>query len=160
MVFSGCHYRRNSRFVYGLIGWFLVFHATFNDISFISWRSVLLMEKKLSHEVVSSFLHLAMNGVRTHTFSGDMDELHRQLKIQLPYDDDHDGPLFIEETATFLLYMIYLPRRQLWDFSNSHYRMNLRYTLKLSFENKRLNILGLRFRIEITVYCVIDTLEL
>ena len=62
-------------------------------------------------------------------------------------------------TGTSLFYMIYLPRRQLWDFSNSHYRMNLRYALKLSFENKGLNILGLRFRIEIRVCCVIDTLE-
>jgi len=83
--------------------------------------------------------------------------LHRQSKIQLPYDHDHDGPVFIEGTGIFMLYMIYLLRRQLWDFSN--YRMNLRYTLKLSFENKGLNILGLRFRIEITVCCVIDTLE-
>ena len=85
--------------------------------------------------------------------------MHRQSKIQLPYDDDHEGPLFIEGTGTFLLCMIYLLRRQLWDFSNSHYRMHLRYALKLSFVNKGLNILGLRFHIEISVGCVIDTLE-
>jgi hypothetical protein len=56
-----------------------------------------------------------------------------------------------------MLYMIYLLRRQLWDISN--YRMHLRYALKLSFENKGLNILGLRFHIEISIGCVIDTLE-
>ena len=45
MVFSGFHCCRNSRFVYRLVGWFMVFNATFNDISVISWRSVLLVEK-------------------------------------------------------------------------------------------------------------------
>ena len=29
----------------GLVGWFMVFNATFNIISAISWRSVLLVEE-------------------------------------------------------------------------------------------------------------------
>jgi hypothetical protein len=29
----------------GLVGWLMVFNATFNNISVISWRSVLLMEE-------------------------------------------------------------------------------------------------------------------
>ena len=63
----------------------LVFNATFNNISVISWRSVLLVEETgvlgenhrpvgshgqtLSHNVVSSTPPI--NGVRTHNFSGD-----------------------------------------------------------------------------------------
>ena len=64
----------------------MVFNATFNNISVISWRSVLLVEeteylekttdlsqvtdKTLSHNVVSSTPRLS--GVRTHNISGDM----------------------------------------------------------------------------------------
>jgi hypothetical protein len=60
---------------------FMVFNATFNNISVISWRSVLLVEETgvpgenhrpiasnwqtLSHNVVSSTLHLS--GIRTHS---------------------------------------------------------------------------------------------
>ena len=66
----------------------MVFYATFNNISVISWWSVLLVEKtelpgkttdlsqvtdKLYH------MHLAMNGVRTHNFSGDRHCLHGYL---------------------------------------------------------------------------------
>ena len=58
----------------------MVFNATFNNISVISWRSVLLMEETgvpeenhrqtLSHNVVLSTPHLSE--VRTHNVSGDL----------------------------------------------------------------------------------------
>jgi len=69
----------------------MVFNATFNNISVISWRSVLLVEENgvpggdhrpaashwqtLSHYVVSSTHRL--RGIRTHNVSGDMHWLHR-----------------------------------------------------------------------------------
>jgi len=63
----------------------MVFNATFNNISAISWWSVLLVEEteypekttvlsqvndKLYHMMLYR-VYLAMNGVRTHNFSGD-----------------------------------------------------------------------------------------
>jgi len=69
----------------------MVFNATFNNISVISWRSVYWWRKpeyteknhrsaashwqNLSHYVVSSIPRLSR--VRTHNFSGDMHWLHR-----------------------------------------------------------------------------------
>jgi hypothetical protein len=70
----------------GLGGRVMVFNATFNNISVISWRSFLLVQETrvpgenhrsvashcqtLSHNVVSSTPRLS--GIRTHNVSGDM----------------------------------------------------------------------------------------
>jgi hypothetical protein len=61
----------------------MVFNTTFNNISVISWQSVLLVEEtgvpRENHRPVASQIyhillnriHLTMRGIQTHYFSGD-----------------------------------------------------------------------------------------
>jgi hypothetical protein len=53
----------------------MVFNATFNNISAISWWSVLLVEEtgipRESHRPAQVTDNLAMSGIRTQNFSGD-----------------------------------------------------------------------------------------
>ena len=51
-------------------GWFMVFYATFNNISVLSWQSVLLVEETEVPGLYHIMLH-RLSMIRTHNVSGD-----------------------------------------------------------------------------------------
>jgi len=76
---------RNTILLQFVMAWFgfMVFNATFNDISLKSWRSVLLMEETggsgenhlpqvtgTLYHMILYWVNLAMNRVRTHNLIG------------------------------------------------------------------------------------------
>ena len=82
-IYLSIHLLKPQNVLYGY--WFIAFNATFNNISVISWRSVLLVEETgvpgenhrpvashwqtLSHNVVSSTPRLS--DIQTHIVIGD-----------------------------------------------------------------------------------------
>jgi hypothetical protein len=84
----------------------MVLNATFNNITSISWRSVLLVEEtgvpgekhrpaqvtdKLDHKVLYQ-VHLALAGIELTTLVVIGTDYIGSYKIQQPYAHDHDGP--------------------------------------------------------------------
>jgi hypothetical protein len=73
-----------------LVGWFMVFNATFNNFSVISWQSVLLVAEiksicrkpshwqTLSHNVETSTPRLS--GIRTHNISRNQTTMRSQSR--------------------------------------------------------------------------------
>ena len=82
----------------------MVFNATFNNISVISWRSVLLAEETgvpgENHRPVGSHWQTLSHNVVSST------PLH-ELWIQLPCDHDHGGPLDVWKTV-YIKYLLHV----------------------------------------------------
>jgi hypothetical protein len=62
----------------GLFACLMVFNATFNNISVISWQSVLLVEETVGPEenhrlsqVIDKLYYIALIEIQTHNISGD-----------------------------------------------------------------------------------------
>ena len=77
-VFAAAIWYKGNDYLSGSsqVDWFMVFNVTFNNISVISWRSLLMVEETgvpdKSYPIMLYRLNLVMNGLRTHNIRGDM----------------------------------------------------------------------------------------
>ena len=67
----------------------MVFNATFNNISVISWRSVLLVEETGEkhrraashwHTLLHNVIHLALGGIRTRKYNNTIEQTKTAIK--------------------------------------------------------------------------------
>ena len=119
----------------------MVFNDTFNNISVISWWSVLLVEETgvprenhrpaashlqtSSHFVVSSTPRLIES--RSRNVSGVMHCLHSYLYIKLPYDHDPDGPNNSFGVDQKLKMAICLGQSLHYSLMEIHYHLSMRH---------------------------------
>ena len=83
-----------------MVGWFMVFNATFNNISVISWRSVLLIEETGVEKVADKFyyiilyrVHLAWVGFELTLVVIGTDCMGSYKSNYHTIDHDHEAPL-------------------------------------------------------------------